>query len=86
MCHQLAVIATLPEERGGLNGAVAYFDTETTFSPERFSFFSFDSLVRLVEVAKLKDEEYFSNEENLFHLTSQVNVFNLTSSQDIIQK
>ncbi len=35
MCFQLAVNATLPEERGGLDGEVIVIDTENTFRPER---------------------------------------------------
>lgn len=34
LCHQLAVNAHLPEEKGGLNGAALYIDTENTFRPE----------------------------------------------------
>ncbi len=34
LCHQLAVNAQLPQERGGLNGAALYLDTENTFRPE----------------------------------------------------
>ncbi len=34
MCHQLAVNVQLPEEKGGLNGAALYIDTENTFRPE----------------------------------------------------
>jgi len=34
LCHQLAVNAHLPEERGGLNGAALYIDSENTFRPE----------------------------------------------------
>ena len=31
MCHQLCVNVQLPPERGGLNGAALYVDTENTF-------------------------------------------------------
>jgi DNA repair protein RadA len=34
LCHQLAVNVQLPEEKGGLNGAALYLDTENTFRPE----------------------------------------------------
>jgi DNA repair protein RadA len=34
LCHQLAVNVQLPEDRGGLNGASLYIDTENTFRPE----------------------------------------------------
>ena len=35
LCHQLAVMVQLPEEKGGLNGKALYIDTEGTFRPER---------------------------------------------------
>ncbi|MCL2333273.1 DNA repair and recombination protein RadA [Candidatus Methanoplasma termitum] len=35
VCFQLAVNATLPEERGGLDSEVIMIDTENTFRPER---------------------------------------------------
>jgi DNA repair protein RadA len=34
LCHQLAVNVQLPVEKGGLNGAALYIDTENTFRPE----------------------------------------------------
>jgi len=34
LCHQLAVNAQLPFERGGLNGSALYLDSENTFRPE----------------------------------------------------
>ncbi|MDT7877145.1 MAG: DNA repair and recombination protein RadA [Candidatus Caldarchaeales archaeon] len=35
LCHQLAVNVQLPVERGGLDGAALYIDTENTFRVER---------------------------------------------------
>jgi len=35
ICHQLCVNVQLPPERGGLNGAALYVDTENTFRTER---------------------------------------------------
>jgi len=35
LCHQLAVMVQLPEDRGGLGAKAAYIDTEGTFRPER---------------------------------------------------
>ena len=35
LAHQLAVVAQLPPEMGGLGGKVMYIDTENTFSPKR---------------------------------------------------
>lgn len=37
ICHTLAVLAQLPEEEGGLDGEVAWVDTEDTFRPDRIS-------------------------------------------------
>ncbi len=37
ICHQLAVDVQLPLEKGGLDGAALYIDTENTFRPERIS-------------------------------------------------
>jgi len=37
MCHTLAVLAQLPIEEGGLNGEVAWIDTEDTFRPDRIT-------------------------------------------------
>ena len=35
VCHQLAVNVQLPYDKGGLDGAALYIDTENTFRPER---------------------------------------------------
>jgi len=35
ICHQLSVNVQLPYEKGGLEGAALYIDTENTFRPER---------------------------------------------------
>ena len=35
ICHQLCVNVQLPPEKGGLNGAALYIDTENTFRTER---------------------------------------------------
>ncbi len=35
LCHQLSVNVQLPLEKGGLNGAALYIDTENTFRTER---------------------------------------------------
>ena len=35
LCHQLAVMVQLPEEKGGLAAKALYIDTEGTFRPER---------------------------------------------------
>ncbi|NVM34421.1 MAG: DNA repair and recombination protein RadA [Candidatus Lokiarchaeota archaeon] len=35
LAHSISVTVQLPEKKGGLNGAVAYIDTENTFSKEK---------------------------------------------------
>ncbi len=35
LAHQLAVVAQLPKERGGVEGSCVWIDTEATFRPER---------------------------------------------------
>jgi hypothetical protein len=35
-CHMCSIFTTLPRDRSGLDGTVAYFDTETSFSAERY--------------------------------------------------
>jgi len=35
LCHQLAVMVQLPEDKGGLKSKAIYLDTENTFRPER---------------------------------------------------
>jgi DNA repair protein RadA len=37
LCHQLAVMVQLPEDRGGLGAKAVYIDTENTFRPERIA-------------------------------------------------
>ncbi|HOE52466.1 MAG TPA: DNA repair and recombination protein RadA [Methanomassiliicoccales archaeon] len=46
VCFQLAVNATLPKEKGGLDGDVVMIDTENTFRPER-----------IVQIAKARDAD-----------------------------
>ena len=81
----MAILATLPIDRGGLDGTVIYFDTETTFSVKRLiaKLFSIDSN-RLLEIAVLKDPEYF-DEANLNLLASRITVFNITNFGEILE-
>ncbi|KAL6053597.1 DNA repair protein RAD51 [Balamuthia mandrillaris] len=55
-CHQLATLACLPQEKGGLDGRVAYFDAESCFSAER-----------LVDIVTERFPEY-SEESNIHTL------------------
>ncbi|XP_038074847.1 DNA repair protein RAD51 homolog 2-like [Patiria miniata] len=63
-CIMLSVLATLPVAMGGLDGAVAYIDTESAFSAER-----------LVEVARCRFPNHFSQDEAFVALTSRVHVY-----------
>lgn len=53
ICHQLCVNVQLPPERGGLNGAALYIDTENTFRLER--------IVQMSRFAGLDPEEAVKN-------------------------
>ncbi|PRP77406.1 hypothetical protein PROFUN_14366 [Planoprotostelium fungivorum] len=61
MCHMLSVIATLPVDKGGLDGGVIYYDTETAFSAER-----------LVEMAREKYPEEFKGATDIERLVNRV--------------
>jgi len=49
---QLAVNATLPVEKGGLDGSVAFIDTENTFRPER--------IIQLADARGISQDEILS--------------------------
>ncbi len=53
ICHQLSVSVQLPFEKGGLNGATLYIDTENTFRPER--------IISMAEAAGLDPKEALKN-------------------------
>lgn len=71
LCHMLTIVTSMPLENGGLNGYVAYFDTEKTFSIER-----------LIEIAKSRFPDYFASNESILNLTQRVLVFDLSASID----
>ncbi len=53
ICHQLSVNVQLPPEKGGLNGAALYIDTENTFRPER--------IIQMAEAVGLNPEQALQN-------------------------
>ena len=53
ICHQLSVNVQLPPEKGGLNGAALYIDTENTFRPER--------ILQMAEAVGLNPEQALQN-------------------------
>lgn len=60
----LAIMATLPQYMGGLNGNVIYIDTEAAFSAQR-----------LVEMASSRFPDLFNSSEKQEELLSKVHVF-----------
>ncbi|KAL5009265.1 hypothetical protein ScPMuIL_014846 [Solemya velum] len=73
-CVMLSVLATLPTSMGGLEGAVIYLDTESAFSAER-----------LVEVARTRFPQYYTDEQ-LLHLSSQVFVDTHQTCNSLIKR
>ncbi len=53
ICHQLSVNVQLPPEKGGLNGAALYIDTENTFRPER--------IIQMAKAVGLNPEQALQN-------------------------
>ncbi|KAM4663558.1 DNA repair protein RAD51 homolog 2 [Discoglossus pictus] len=72
LCIMLSIIATLPVRIGGMDSAVIYIDTESAFSAER-----------LVEMAKHRFPDYFSNEEKLLSTTNRVHVYRDLTCEDM---
>jgi len=56
LCHQLAVMVQLPEDRGGLNAKAVYIDTEGTFRPER-----------IMQIAKARGLDPGQTLDNIFY-------------------
>eukprot|EP00062_Callorhinchus_milii_P021010 gi/632977274/ref/XP_007905256.1/ PREDICTED: DNA repair protein RAD51 homolog 2 isoform X1 [Callorhinchus milii] len=74
-CIMLSVLATLPIDMGGLNGAVIYIDTESAFSAER-----------LVEIARNRFPEYFSSEQNLIEMTRRIHLSRELTCLDVLKR
>lgn len=78
ICHQLCVNVQLPLERGGLNGAALYIDTENTFRTER--------LVSMAQHLNLNPEEVARNVIVADAFTSDHQVFLLENADKIIKE
>ena len=78
MCHQLCVNVQLPPERGGLNGAALYVDTENTFRLER--------IVQMAKHAGLEPEEVVKNIIYAEAYTSDHQTFLLENADEIIKQ
>ncbi|XP_023402061.2 DNA repair protein RAD51 homolog 2 isoform X3 [Loxodonta africana] len=74
-CIMMSVLATLPTNMGGLEGAVAYIDTESAFSAER-----------LVEIAESRFPEYFNTEEKLLLTSSKVHLYRELTCDEVLQR
>jgi DNA repair protein RadA len=77
MCHQLCVNVQLPPERGGLNGAALYVDTENTFRLER--------IVQMSKHVGLEPEEAVKNIIYAEAFTSDHQMFLLENADEIIK-
>ncbi|XP_020955600.1 DNA repair protein RAD51 homolog 2 isoform X8 [Sus scrofa] len=74
-CIMMSILATLPIDMGGLEGAVVYIDTESAFSAER-----------LVEMAESRFPRYFSTEEKLLLTVSKVHLYRELSCDEVLQR
>ena len=77
MCHQLCVNVQLPPERGGLNGAALYVDTENTFRLER--------IVQMSKFLGLDPEKVAKNIIYAEAYTSDHQMFLLENADEIIK-
>ena len=69
ICHQLCVNVQLPPERGGLNGAALYVDSENTFRTERIVQMSKHLGLDPVQVAKnIIYAEAYTSDHQMFLL------------------
>ncbi len=78
LCHQLAVNVQLPEEKGGLNGAALYIDTENTFRPEW--------IVRMAKAIGLDPTETAKNIIYSEAFTSDHQILILEKADKVIQE
>ncbi|XP_051004326.1 DNA repair protein RAD51 homolog 2 isoform X2 [Acomys russatus] len=74
-CIMMSVLATLPTNMGGLEGAVVYIDTEAAFTAER-----------LVEVAESRFPHHFNTEERLLLSSSRVHLFRELTCEGLLQR
>ena len=77
ICHQLCVNVQLPPERGGLNGAALYVDTENTFRLER--------IVQMSKFLGLDPEKVAKNIIYAEAYTSDHQQFLLENADEIIK-
>ncbi|RJS70079.1 DNA repair and recombination protein RadA [Candidatus Bathyarchaeota archaeon] len=78
LCHQLCVNVQLPPERGGLNGAALYIDTENTFRTER--------IVQMARHLGLDPEHVVKNIIYAEAYTSDHQMFLLENADEVIKE
>ena len=78
LCHQLCVNVQLPPERGGLNGAALYVDTENTFRTER--------IVQMARHLELDLEQVVKNIIYAEAYTSDHQMFLLDNADQVIKE
>ncbi|XP_029411424.1 DNA repair protein RAD51 homolog 2 isoform X3 [Nannospalax galili] len=74
-CIMMSVLATLPVNMGGLEGAVVYIDTESAFTAKR-----------LVEMAESRFPRYFNTEEKLLLTSSKVHLYRELTCDEVLQR
>ncbi|XP_041514384.1 DNA repair protein RAD51 homolog 2 [Microtus oregoni] len=74
-CLMMSVLATLPTNMGGLEGAVVYIDTESAFTAER-----------LLEIAEARFPLYFNTEEKLLQMSSKVHLHRELTCEGVLQR
>jgi len=77
LCHQMCVNVQLPVERGGLNGAALYVDTENTFRTER--------IVQMSKHLGLNPEDVVKNIVFAEAYTSDHQMFLLENADKIVK-
>ncbi|XP_039182788.1 DNA repair protein RAD51 homolog 2 isoform X2 [Crotalus tigris] len=75
LCIMMSLLATLPTNMGGLDGAVIYIDTESAFTAER-----------LVEIAQHRFPHYFATEEKLIAMTNKVLVYQELTCDSVLKR
>ncbi|MBS7646423.1 MAG: DNA repair and recombination protein RadA [Candidatus Bathyarchaeia archaeon] len=78
ICHQLCVNVQLPPEKGGLNGAALYIDTENTFRTER--------IVQMAKHLGLDPENVVKNIIYAEAYTSDHQMFLLENADKVIKE
>ncbi|MGB9960426.1 MAG: DNA repair and recombination protein RadA [Candidatus Bathyarchaeales archaeon] len=78
ICHQLCVNVQLPPEKGGLNGAALYIDTENTFRTER--------IVQMAKHLGLDPENVVKNIIYAEAYTSDHQMFLLENADEVVKQ